>query len=176
MTIADRLAIIADGSVVEEGTPRDLYERPVKRFTADFIGENNLLDGHVRDASADCVTVDLGYAQVQVPRGEDVVADGAEVALSVRSELLQLLEPGHNTNGALQAIPATYEEKIYLGLTTSHLVKLPNGAEAVVRRHLRDRPRPALRGRPGSGGRLGDGRGAAAHSMRSPSSGCPANT
>ena len=47
MTIADRIAIIADGELVEEGTPREIYERPVRRFTASFVGENNLLDGRV---------------------------------------------------------------------------------------------------------------------------------
>ena len=36
MTIADRIALVADGELVEEGTPRDVYERPVKRFTAGF--------------------------------------------------------------------------------------------------------------------------------------------
>ncbi len=134
MTIADQIAIIADGELIEEGTARDIYERPVRRFTAEFIGQNNLLDGRVDGVKSDRVTVDLGFAKVDVEaRGLPMVA-GTEVCLSVRSELLRLMEPGHKVDGRMQTIPATYVEAVYLGLTTSYLVRLPNGAELAVRR------------------------------------------
>ena len=134
MTVADRIAIIADGELVEEGTPRDMYERPVRRFTADFIGENNLLDGRVASVNADRVTVDLGFAEVVVEaHGASVVA-GANVCVSIRSELMQIVEPGHTVDGTMQTIPGSYLDTVYLGLTTSHLVSLPNGLELAVRR------------------------------------------
>ncbi len=134
MTVADRIAIIADGELVEEGTPRDMYERPVRRFTADFIGENNLLDGRVASVNADRVTVDLGFAEVDVEaHGASVVA-GANVCVSIRSELMQIVEPGHRVDGTMQTIPGSYVDTVYLGLTTSHLVTLPNGLELAVRR------------------------------------------
>ena len=47
LTVADRIAIIADGELVEEGSARDIYETPEKRFTAEFIGDNNVLQGVV---------------------------------------------------------------------------------------------------------------------------------
>ena len=47
LTVADRIAIIADGELVEEGSARDVYETPNKRFTAEFIGDNNVLEGTV---------------------------------------------------------------------------------------------------------------------------------
>ena len=133
MTIADRIAIIADGELVEEGTARDIYESPVKRFTADFIGENNILDGQVAGKNRDGVTVDVGFAEVTVRAAEALVEKGDSVAVSIRSELLRLVESGHNANGSMQTVPATYVEEFYLGLTTSHLVSLPNGAEVIVR-------------------------------------------
>ena len=135
MTVADRIAIIAGGDLIEEGTPRDIYERPVERFTAEFIGENSLLDGRVASANGDRVSVDLGFAKIEAPAGNISPAAGAAVTLSVRSELLRLIVPGGELGGAMQTIPATYVEEIYLGLTTSHLVTLPNGDEMAVR-HL----------------------------------------
>ncbi len=66
MTIADRIAIIADGEMVEEGTPREIYQRPVKRFTAEFIGANNLFDGRVAGVGEERVAVDLGFAEIEV--------------------------------------------------------------------------------------------------------------
>ncbi len=134
MTIADRIAIIADGDLVEEGAPREIYERPVKRFTAEFIGENNLLDGRVTAVVDGLATVDLGFARVEVEVAEAALAEGAQVALSVRSELLRLMDPGHDLEGGMQRVPATYVEEVYLGLTTSHLVTLANGTEVAVRR------------------------------------------
>ncbi len=140
MTIADRIAIIADGDLIEEGTARDIYERPARRFTADFIGENNLFDGRVEAASDGTVSVDLGFAKVRL------AADGAggakagdpkagdKVCVSIRSELLELGSAGGGADGNTQSIPATYVEEVYLGLTTSHLVRLPGGKEIAVRR------------------------------------------
>ncbi len=134
MTIADRIAIIADGGVIEEGTPREIYESPVKRFTAQFIGENNLFDGRVAGNTKDQVTVDLGYAEVDLSVPDVALSAGDPVAISVRSELLQLMEAGHDVTETMQSIPAIYVEEVYLGLTTSHLVTLPDGAEVSVRR------------------------------------------
>ena len=136
MVVADRIALIADGELIEEGTPRDVYERPVRRFTAGFIGENNIFDGRVTAAGGNQATVDLGFASVEaVGTGTSAgVGPGDEVALSVRSELLALLAAGEAGNGAMQSIPAEYVEQVYLGLTTSHLVRLPSGHEVMARR------------------------------------------
>ncbi len=138
MTIADRIAVIADGELVEEGTAREVYERPVKRFTAAFIGDNNLLDGRVTAVDRDQVTVDLGFTKVDVRAGgpglETGLKKGDKVSVSIRSELLKLLGPGGQPEDGLQTVPATYSEAVYLGLTTSHLVRLPTGAEVTVRR------------------------------------------
>jgi len=133
MTIADRIAIIADGERVEEGTPRDIYERPVKRFTADFIGESNVFDGRVVGVSGEGVTVDLGFAKVEIEAPGTAARSGAEVSVSIRSELVRLIAPGEEDGGGLERIPATALEEIYLGLTTSHLVRLANGTEIAAR-------------------------------------------
>ena len=134
MTIADRIAIIADGRLVEQGTARDIYERPRMRFTADFIGDNNLLDGTVITTGPGQVTVDLGYATVAVDGDGSEVAVGDAVSLSVRSELVELVLPGGGEGGKRESVPATYVEEVYLGLTTSHLVRLADGTEVAVRR------------------------------------------
>jgi len=133
LTVADRIAIIADGDLIEQGTAREIYETPQKRFTAGFIGDNNVLDGIVAGVSGQRVTVDLDYAKVDIPAPGTTAAAGDAVSFSVRSELLRVIEPGQAADGAWQALPATYLETIYLGLTTSHLVGLPDGSEAIAR-------------------------------------------
>ncbi len=132
LTVADRIAIIADGDLVEQGTARDIYETPQKRFTAEFIGDNNVLNGLVAGLSGERTTVDLDFAKVDIP-ADAVVKAGEPVSFSIRSELLQLVGPEQTANGSWQSVPGTYLETIYLGLTTSHLVRLPDGSEVVAR-------------------------------------------
>ena len=133
LTVADRIAIIADGELVEEGTARDIYETPKKRFTAEFIGDNNVLDGVAADTSGARMAIDLDFARVDVPAPGAAVSTGDSVAFSVRSELLRIIKPGDDASASWQVVPATYVEEIYLGLTISHLVRLPDGTEIVAR-------------------------------------------
>lgn len=46
-TIADRIALIKEGVVQQQGTPVELYDQPVNRFVADFLGTANFLDGNL---------------------------------------------------------------------------------------------------------------------------------
>ena len=133
LTVADRIAIIADGDLIEQGTARDIYESPRKRFTADFIGDNNVLGGIVAGVTGERVTVDLDFAKVDIVAPGTTATAGDVVSFSVRSEILRVIEPGQTADSAWQTVPATYLETIYLGLTTSHLVRLADGSEVVAR-------------------------------------------
>ena len=133
LTVADRIAIIADGDLVEQGSARDIYETPQTRFTAGFIGDNNLLDGKVSEKNEKYLTIDLGYAKVDVPALSSTTRPGDSVSFSIRSELLKLVEENNFNEDGWQVIPATLLETIYLGLTTSYLVRLQDNSEVVVR-------------------------------------------
>jgi putative spermidine/putrescine transport system ATP-binding protein len=50
LTMADRLAVMADGRVRQIGTQRDLYERPADRFVAGFVGRSTFLAGTIEAA------------------------------------------------------------------------------------------------------------------------------
>ncbi|MEM6440835.1 MAG: ABC transporter ATP-binding protein [Pseudomonadota bacterium] len=122
MTVADRMALISDGKLVEAGAPSDLYERPETRFAAEFVGERVIFDGVLR--------VEGGLARMDVPGGVAVAAAGGFASgagsLSVRSESLALARDGDGLSGV-------YRERVYLGLVESHGVELPDGREIPVR-------------------------------------------
>ncbi len=135
MTVADRIALIADGDLVEHGRARDIYRTPDRTFTADFVGENNVLSGTVDAVDDDIVTVRLSNGKtLAADRREKTVQPGDAVSLSIRSELVQLAtddpapdaKPGHSLGGR-------YHEAVYLGLTTSHMVDVDLGHDMVVR-------------------------------------------
>jgi len=48
LSLSDRIAVFAQGKVLQVGLPKTLYERPASRFVADFIGTNNMVEGRVR--------------------------------------------------------------------------------------------------------------------------------
>lgn len=50
MAMSDRIAVMDEGKLLQVGSPSDIYERPVTRFVADFIGQTNLLDATVEDS------------------------------------------------------------------------------------------------------------------------------
>jgi len=52
MTLADRIAVMDRGRLIQVATPQEIYERPNSRWVADFIGEINLIEGRVIDVGA----------------------------------------------------------------------------------------------------------------------------
>jgi ABC-type Fe3+/spermidine/putrescine transport system ATPase subunit len=130
MTIADHIAIIADGNLVEEATPEEIYRNPRARFTAEFIGERNILHGRVVESDGGETGVDLGHATVRVPSGGNVVERGTEVSLSIPSENLSF------DSGAaddMERLPGTFVERFFQGLTINDVVRLADGTDILVR-------------------------------------------
>jgi ABC-type Fe3+/spermidine/putrescine transport system ATPase subunit len=134
MTVADRIAIMANGELVEVGTAKQIYERPEKRFTADFIGENNLFDGTVLSVSGTGARIDLGVDVIMVECGNLELVEGTRLSISIRSELIELLSDGKQAGPGLETLSGSYLETVYLGLTTAHIVALEDGREVYVRK------------------------------------------
>ena len=114
MTVADDLAIIASGELVEAGKAIDLYENPVRRFTAGFIGENNIFDGRVTRIDGAEVTIDLGYGALTAHSRGQPVRVGDDASVSVRSERLRIFDADGADENSFQCLSATYLETVYL--------------------------------------------------------------
>ena len=132
MTIADDLAIIAGGELVEIGETVDLYKNPIKRFTADFLGQNNIFDGVISEVIESHVIVDLGFKKIKVKNRDFEVNKDDKVSVSIRSECIKLNVKELNIKN-FQTLEGKYIELVYLGLTTSNIVALPNGQEIIIR-------------------------------------------
>jgi ABC-type Fe3+/spermidine/putrescine transport system ATPase subunit len=149
MTVADRIALIADGDLVEHGHARDIYVAPERTFTASFVGENNMLSGTVTKATKTSVSVDIGTGDplVAETRGQKV-AVGDKVSLSIRSELVKMTKGTAKTGTkAGHTLTGAYHEAVYLGLTTSHMITLPTGQD-MVSRVVEDTAEPPKSGAP----------------------------
>jgi spermidine/putrescine transport system ATP-binding protein len=92
LVMADRIAVMDEGKVLQVGTPRDIYSAPNDRFVADFIGETNFLMGHVVQVeSADQIQVRLaGGDVITTSAGETPVHEG-KVIIAIRPEKIAVL-------------------------------------------------------------------------------------
>ncbi len=91
MTLADRIVLMRDGLIEQQGEPLDLFERPASRFVAAFLGspQMNFLPGKVRRGADACaVTLDGDGTSMPLPNGRlgAAVADGYPVVLGLRPE------------------------------------------------------------------------------------------
>jgi len=85
--MADRLAVMTDGQIVQYGTPREVYDFPVSRFVAGFIGSANLFTGTIVVDEPDHIAIECD----ELPRPLFVshgVSEplGMEVHVSIRPE------------------------------------------------------------------------------------------
>ncbi|MBM3655606.1 MAG: ABC transporter ATP-binding protein [Actinobacteria bacterium] len=73
MSIADRIALMDQGEVIQVATPVEMYRAPKTKFVADFIGENNLLTGQITTSSFMVAGKSLPIANTQLPSGSNAV-------------------------------------------------------------------------------------------------------
>jgi spermidine/putrescine transport system ATP-binding protein len=140
LTMSDRIAVMSDGRIQQVGTARDIYEAPVNRFVADFIGETNLLEVEVE-------AISQGLATVTLPGGHRIICPSASSTtgrhhLSIRPERL--------TISTVADLTAEVERVVYLGTDLQVIARLDGGIPLSIR--LQNAARVAL---PGPGQRIG---------------------
>jgi putative spermidine/putrescine transport system ATP-binding protein len=95
LTLCDRLAVFNAGRIEQIGKARDVYENPVNRFVADFVGTSNVLDGDAAEALV-----------------------GRPGTFAVRPERIAVLAAGGAAAPGRRTVDATVAEVIYAGPTT----------------------------------------------------------
>jgi spermidine/putrescine ABC transporter ATP-binding subunit len=101
LTMSDRIAVMAEGQVLQVSSPTGLYERPSSRFVADFIGTMNFFEGRVRKSGNGSTIVDAGpLGEVEATTVGEESDAGADVLVAIRPEKLKLHfeAPGEGAN------------------------------------------------------------------------------
>lgn len=113
LSIADRMAILDGGHILQVGSPRDVYRRPSSRTVAHFIGETDFIEGKIVAAANGRAEVDTAIGRFQGVVGDSSFrpAIGAAVTLSIRPECWTLGERAAETN----SVEGRIGESIYLG-------------------------------------------------------------
>jgi putrescine transport system ATP-binding protein len=125
MTMADRIAIMDKGEVMQVATPAEVYEAPASRFVADFVGNVNILEGTVAERTGDTATITgASGAQIRVQNAGDAQA-GRAVAFAIRPEKIKVSSKRPET--AANAMEGEIWDLAYLGDMTVYHVRLDDG-------------------------------------------------
>ncbi len=131
MTMAHRIAIMDAGSICQIGTPDEIYEQPNSRFTAQFIGSVNLLEGRIDEDEKDHITIASAMTPVPIYVGHGVSGfAGMPVALALRPEKIRIqAEPPDQPHNKAHGV---IEDIAYLGSHSVYHVRLDSGALLLV--------------------------------------------
>ncbi|NDP41498.1 MAG: ABC transporter ATP-binding protein [Aromatoleum sp.] len=136
MAVSDRIAVMHQGSVVQEGTAEDLYYRPASQFVAQFVGRVNLVAGRVVETVGGRVNIAaLGttISARSAPRG---LAPGDPVQLIIRPEAIEVARAGEEPLTAMVVSRSFLGEKLEYLLRcageTLQVVRYNAGPEAVI--------------------------------------------
>jgi len=118
LSMSDRICIMRGGRIVQSGSPNALYDQPVSRYVADFVGKSNFIDGTLTALSATDGQIESPSGLRFAGRVSGGLVRGAKVALSVRPEQINL---AHSVRTGAE--PVTVINRIFLGEHTEYLVR-----------------------------------------------------
>ena len=136
LAVSDQIIVMSNARIAEMGTPRDLYERPVSRFVADFIGDANLFDVTVSRLDGDFASVDLDGLKLTMPlNGLNV--GSAKLAVRPSSIILQPASAGAKAGVVSgQSVPGMVVKAAYLGSHMEYWVAIAGADRFVVDRNV----------------------------------------
>jgi iron(III) transport system ATP-binding protein len=137
LTMADRIAIMRQGRIIQIGTPREIYSRPASRFVADFVGKTNLLKGRL-SAVGEPAAVETAVGRLLSSQAHPGAKVGDTVYCSIRPEHLRILEPG---TARANVLAGEVLRAVYLGDHEEYFLKLPDGTELKAVEYGRGLPR-----------------------------------
>ncbi|MGI9405079.1 MAG: ABC transporter ATP-binding protein [Hyphomicrobiaceae bacterium] len=131
LTMSDRIAVMSNGLVQQIGSPLDIYERPLNRFVADFIGDTNFIEAEIESVSGgDAVCRASAGLALEAPV-VDGHGPGDRITLALRPEKMSLAS---TSNGAANGQHSgQIESAEYLGTSTSYKVALGDRITLAVR-------------------------------------------
>ena len=131
MTMADRVAVMSEGNIMQIGSPAEVYEFPNCRFSAEFIGSTNMFEGHVVEDQPDHIFVETPDLARRMYISHGITGPlGMAVSVSVRPERVSLsrTQPTTDYNWA----PGVIADMAYMGSYTLFHVKLTSSKVIVA--------------------------------------------
>lgn len=105
LAVSDRIIVMKNAEIAQEGTPRELYEEPADLFVADFIGDANVVTAEIRSIDGEWANVRVGHAEARLP-SRGMKPGSTQVA--IRPESLQISDKDAAGSIEAEVVKATY--------------------------------------------------------------------
>ncbi|MBX0297489.1 ABC transporter ATP-binding protein [Haloarcula nitratireducens] len=129
--MSDRVAVLDDGHLSQQGRPLDIYENPDSEFVANFIGQSSQLSGQVSSGDgAPVLATDSGMT-FELPQST-ASTPGDRLSVFLRAEKLNV---SRTPTDAVNEFPAEITTTNYLGEKTQFFCRLDDGTEVIVAKH-----------------------------------------
>ena len=122
LAVSDRIVVMKDGKIAQDGSPRELYESPASEFIADFIGEANVIDCDITAVSAGQARIRVGGAELTLPAR---AGRPGPARLAVRPNAFRVLPDGEGIEGRVTSAA-------YLGDHIEYEIDSPAGRLFIV--------------------------------------------
>jgi spermidine/putrescine transport system ATP-binding protein len=136
LSMSDLVCIMREGRIMQSGSPQSLYDEPVNRYVADFVGRSNFFAGEVIKRDGDRIelkTADDRLMTGRLSRGSSGILRGDPAALMIRPELISISAKSANDDRAEGSdVRARIKNRIFLGEHTEYLVEAPGLGEILV--------------------------------------------
>jgi len=128
LAVSDKIIVMRNAEIAQEGSPHELYEQPVDRFVADFVGDANLMEIEIDRVENDRAIIRVAGMTLNMPH-RGLSAGKAELA--VRPEVIRLEDAG-----ATDALDGQVSKATYLGSHFEYTVVTELGDLFVIDPHL----------------------------------------
>jgi ABC-type Fe3+/spermidine/putrescine transport system ATPase subunit len=143
MTLSDRIVVMRDGIIEQTGTPHEVYERPVNRFVADFLGKANFFEGKIVSAGNGMIQLETAGGSLTIPGNADSASVGQQAVFAVRPEKLSVRKVSRPEEGT---ICGTLDAVVYSGNLTSCTLDCGNGLTVKAEMNGTSMPELPVRG------------------------------
>lgn len=146
MTVATRIGVMNHGILAQVDTPADIYENPISKFVADFIGDVNLIECQVKSAKKNQVEVHYKFSITGqkgnfTARANSPLNSGSKAQLAIRPEKISISKTSNPK--AQNQICGIVDDIAYIGNLSTYYVRLESGeiikAQEVNRRRVSNR-------------------------------------
>jgi len=127
LVMSDRIVIMNQGKIEQVGTSDEIYEKPINKFVAGFVGESNFVEGKIIIQRGNDFVIQLDDESRHEMRIDQKVSVGDNVCFSIRPEKLMIAEPEHQSKNAFEGV---IREIIYVGDTLRY--KIQFGREKTI--------------------------------------------
>jgi spermidine/putrescine transport system ATP-binding protein len=135
LSMSDRICIMREGQIIQSGSPRELYDEPVNRYVADFVGKTNFFNGKVVTANKSSISINSESCAVLVgekSKGAPTPKIGSNACVAVRPEMISISAAYEKGNHADIAIKGHVKNRIFLGEHSEYLIVTESFGDVLV--------------------------------------------